>query len=39
MNADSILVLDDGRQAGLGKHAELLESCDIYKEIYESQTK
>ncbi|MBR5966977.1 MAG: ABC transporter ATP-binding protein, partial [Lachnospiraceae bacterium] len=30
MNADSILVLDDGRQVGLGKHAQLLESCDIY---------
>ena len=39
MNADSILVLDDGRQVGLGKHAQLLESCDIYREIYESQTK
>ena len=39
MNADSILVLDDGRQVGLGKHDELLGSCEIYKEIYESQTK
>ena len=39
MNADSILVLDDGRQVGLGKHTQLLESCDIYREIYESQTK
>ena len=39
MNADSILVLDDGRQVGLGKHEELLKSCEIYKEIYESQTK
>ncbi|MBP5653590.1 MAG: ABC transporter ATP-binding protein [Lachnospiraceae bacterium] len=39
MNADSILVLDDGRQVGLGKHDELLRSCEIYKEIYESQTK
>ncbi len=39
MNADSILVLDDGRQVGLGKHAQLLESCNIYREIYESQTK
>ncbi len=39
MNADKILVLDDGRQAGLGTHAELLETCDIYREIYESQTK
>ncbi|MCR5429212.1 MAG: ABC transporter ATP-binding protein/permease [Lachnospiraceae bacterium] len=39
MNADSILVLDDSRQVGLGKHDELLGSCEIYKEIYESQTK
>ncbi len=39
MNADKILVLDDGRQVGLGTHAELLETCDIYREIYESQTK
>jgi ATP-binding cassette subfamily B protein len=39
MNADSILVLDDGRQVGLGRHEELLKSCEIYKEIYESQTK
>lgn len=39
MNADKILVLDDGRQAGFGTHARLLESCDIYREIYESQTR
>jgi len=37
MNADEILVLDDGRIAGRGTHAELLESCEIYREIYESQ--
>jgi len=37
MNADEILVLDDGRIVGRGKHAELLENCEIYREIYESQ--
>ena len=37
MRADQILVLDDGRLAGMGTHAELLERCDIYREIYESQ--
>lgn len=39
MNSDRILVLDDGLQAGLGTHSELLESCAIYKEIFDSQTK
>ena len=37
--ADKIIVLDDGRMVGLGRHAELLESCPVYKEIYESQFK
>lgn len=37
MNADVILVLDDGKMAGLGTHEELLDSCGIYREIYESQ--
>ena len=37
MQADLILVLDDGRVAGKGTHAELLENCDIYREIYNSQ--
>jgi ABC-type multidrug transport system fused ATPase/permease subunit len=37
--ADQILVMDDGRIAGIGTHAELLESCEIYREIYESQFK
>ena len=37
MAADMILVLDDGRVVGKGTHAELLESCDIYREIYDSQ--
>ena len=35
--ADLILVLDDGRMVGRGTHAELLESCPVYREIYESQ--
>ena len=38
-HADQIIVLDDGRMGGLGRHAELLESCPVYKEIYESQFK
>ncbi len=37
MNADRIVVLDDGRVAGIGRHAELLETCDVYREIAESQ--
>lgn len=36
-HADLILVLDDGELAGQGTHAELLETCPIYREIYESQ--
>lgn len=36
-NADLILVLDDGELAGQGTHDELLESCPVYREIYESQ--
>ena len=35
--ADQILVLDDGELVGSGTHAELLDSCEIYREIYESQ--
>ena len=38
-HADQIIVLDDGRMVGLGRHADLLESCPVYKEIYESQFK
>ena len=38
-HANQIIVLDDGRMVGLGRHAELLESCPVYKEIYESQFK
>lgn len=36
-DADIIVVLDDGEAAGIGTHDELLESCDIYREIYRSQ--
>ena len=35
--ADQILVLDDGALVGQGTHAELLESCPVYQEIYYSQ--
>lgn len=35
--ADRILVMEDGRIAGQGTHEELLASCEVYKEIYESQ--
>ena len=35
--ADKILVLDDGRLAGMGTHDELLENCPVYQEIYYSQ--
>ena len=35
--ADRIIVLDDGVMAGMGTHAELLESCEVYQEIYYSQ--
>ena len=37
MNADQILVLDDGCVAGLGTHKELLDTCQVYREIVESQ--
>ena len=38
-DADLILVLDGGKIAAIGKHAELLETSPIYREVYESQTK
>ena len=38
MQCDKIIVLEDGLLKGFGKHGELLDSCDIYKEIYLSQT-
>lgn len=36
-NANQIIVLDDGKMVGLGKHDELYESCQVYKEICDSQ--
>ncbi len=37
MHADLIIVLEDGDAVGVGSHNELLASCDIYREIYNSQ--
>ena len=37
MHADKIIVLDDGTVQGVGTHDELLTSCEVYREIYESQ--
>ena len=36
-HADQIIVLDDGEMAGIGTHEELLQSCEVYQEIYYSQ--
>lgn len=38
-HADQIIVLDDGKVIAVGKHTELLENCDIYREVFESQKK
>lgn len=37
IHADKILVLDDGEQVGFGTHLQLIENCDVYKEICASQ--
>lgn len=37
LNADKIIVLDEGKIAGIGKHEELLENCEIYNQIASSQ--
>lgn len=39
LNADQIIVLDDGKIVGIGKHDELMKNCDVYKEIAMSQMK
>lgn len=39
MNADRIIVLDDGHAVGIGRHEDLLLSCPVYREIYDSQFK
>ncbi len=38
-HADKIIVLEDGEIAGMGTHEQLLETCEVYREIYESQYK
>lgn len=37
-DADMVVVMDNGRVAAIGKHQELLQSCEIYREVYEQQT-
>ena len=37
IQADKIVVLDDGEMVGLGRHEELLDYCEVYREIYNSQ--
>ena len=39
IQADKIVVLDDGEMVGLGRHEELLDYCEVYREIYNSQYK
>ena len=36
-HADQIIVLDDGHVAGIGKHDTLMQTCEVYREIHESQ--
>jgi ABC-type multidrug transport system fused ATPase/permease subunit len=37
MDADKIIVMDEGTVAGMGTHSELLQNCPVYKEIAVSQ--
>ena len=36
-HADQIIVLDDGHVVGIGTHDELMQTCEVYREIHESQ--
>ena len=36
-HADKIIVLDDGKAVGIGTHETLMQSCEVYREIYHSQ--
>lgn len=38
-HADQIIVLEDGEAVGMGTHSQLLDACEVYREIYESQFK
>ena len=38
-DADKIIVLDEGKAVGIGTHSELMESCEVYREIFFSQYK
>ena len=38
-HADTIIVLEDGHAVGMGTHAQLLDTCEVYREIYDSQFK
>ncbi len=37
LNAEQIIVLDDGKIAGIGTHRELLKNCEVYRQIAASQ--
>ena len=37
MDADRIIVLDDGQVVGMGTHRELIRTCEVYREIVSSQ--
>ena len=36
-NADRVIVLDEGKAVGIGTHEQLMQTCEVYREIYFSQ--